>query len=301
MTAVDHEIMALRLARDRFADRAVQLVVVEAFAHRRPQVRRVVLTETHVKHPGASQADAVARLAKIMGERRDEADLAAGFLDRDVSGRTAAAIIGLFQRPGLRQACAHQGQGQVLFQAIGTDIAHRHDLDDGHVVALVAAPGDHAVEFKFVDAAQGDGVDLDLEARRLRGLHAFENLVQLAPARHLGELRRIQRVHGDVDAPHAACLQFLGVFGKLAAIGRHRQLVERAGADMPAQAAKEAHDVLAHQGLASGQPELPCAEANEGTADAVDFFEGQDLRLGQKGHVFGHAIHAAKIAAIGDG
>ena len=70
-----------------------------------------------------------------------------------------------------------------------------------------------------------------------------------------------QRIDRNIDAAHAMSGQFGGIVGQLAAIGGERQFVQRAGAQMARQAFDQRHDVLAHQRLAAGQPELaarPC-------------------------------------------
>ena len=86
--------------------------------------------------------------------------------------------------------------------------------------------------------------------------------------------------------------------GKLAAIGRQCQFVQLAAGEMPREAAHQAHDVLAHQGLSPRQPQLAHAMADEGAAQPVQFLQRQDLRLGQEDHVLGHAIDAAEIAPV---
>src|SRR5262249_52294160 len=58
------------------------------------------------------------------------------------------------------------------------------------------------------------------------------------------------------------------------------------------------HHVLADQRLAAGQSQLTDAEADEGTAQPVEFLESQDLRFRQEGHVLRHAVDAAEVAAI---
>ena len=55
-----------------------------------------------------------------------------------------------------------------------------------------------------------------------------------------------------------------------------------------------------HQRLAAGQAQLAHAEPHEGAAQPVELLERQDLGLRQEGHVFGHAIDAAEVAAIRD-
>ena len=86
MCAVDHEVMALGLAGDRFLDRGVQRLRRFATPQRRAQIRSVVLAEAHIERAGAGDADAVAALAEIMGQRRDEAEPAAGLGDVAHSG-----------------------------------------------------------------------------------------------------------------------------------------------------------------------------------------------------------------------
>src|SRR5262249_37681385 len=52
-------------------------------------------------------------------------------------------------------------------------------------------------------------------------------------------------------------------------------------------------------GVAAGEAKLPHAVRNEGAAQPVEFFERQQVGLGQECHVLRHAIDAAKIATIG--
>jgi len=47
--------------------------------------------------------------------------------------------------------------------------------------------------------------------------------------------------------------------------------------------------------------ELVHALADESATQPVELFEGEDIGFGQERHMFGHAVHAAKIAAVGDG
>src|SRR5437762_1831993 len=55
MSAVDDEIMALGLTRDRFFDRGIDEVVTFGGAQRRAQVGGILLAEAHVKRAGAGQ------------------------------------------------------------------------------------------------------------------------------------------------------------------------------------------------------------------------------------------------------
>ena len=82
VAAVDDEIVALGLARDRLADRRLERLVALRLAQRRAQIGGVLLAEAHIERAGAGQPDAVAALAEIMGQRRDEAEPPAGLAHR---------------------------------------------------------------------------------------------------------------------------------------------------------------------------------------------------------------------------
>ena len=85
---------------------------------------------------------------------------------------------------------------------------------------------------------------------------------------------------------------------ELAAVGRQRQLVERAGLEVTAERAEQPHDVLAHQRLTAGDAQLADAAAHERRAQPVEFFERQKVLLRQERHVLGHAVDAAEVAAV---
>ena len=69
-------------------------------------------------------------------------------------------------------------------------------------------PFDEIQGFFFIEALQGDRVDLDLQARGGSRVDAGHDDVQVAPARHLAKFLGIERVERDVDAPDAAIGEF---------------------------------------------------------------------------------------------
>ena len=60
MATVNHEIMAFGFAHDRLVDCLVQEFIAFRGAQRATQVSCIILTKTHVKSPGAREADAIA-------------------------------------------------------------------------------------------------------------------------------------------------------------------------------------------------------------------------------------------------
>src|SRR5688572_33288415 len=121
--AVDDEVVSLGLSRDRLVDRPLQELVAFRRAERGAQIRRVLLAEAHVKRAGAGDAHAVAALAEIMGERRDEAYPAARLRHLDIARRTAGPVAGLRHRKTLGEAGAYQRQRQVLIRPVAVDVA----------------------------------------------------------------------------------------------------------------------------------------------------------------------------------
>ena len=77
--ALDDEIMALGLARDRLRDRPSRRSSSRRRAQRGAQIGRVLLAKAHIKRSGARDPHAIAALAEIMRERRDEAQDALRF------------------------------------------------------------------------------------------------------------------------------------------------------------------------------------------------------------------------------
>src|SRR5271170_7186014 len=78
LAAVDDEVVALGLARDRGADGVLQKLVAVRGAQRRAQIGAVLLPEAHIERAGAGKPYAVAALAEIMGEGGDEAQAPSG-------------------------------------------------------------------------------------------------------------------------------------------------------------------------------------------------------------------------------
>ena len=124
--------------------------------------------------------------------------------------------------------------------------------------------------------------------------------LQIAPARHLAKLVRIERVERDVDPPDAAIGEFGGKAGELRAVGGDRHFIERSSAQMAGKPAEQRHYVAPDQRLAAGDANLARPEADECRAQPVELFERQNVPLGQEIHVLGHAVDAAIIAPVCD-
>src|SRR5215207_10050725 len=92
VASIDDEVVALGLAGDGVLDGAFEALVALRGAKRRAQVGRILLAQAHEPLAGAGEAHPIAALAEVMGHRRNEAELSAGFLHPDISGRPARAF-----------------------------------------------------------------------------------------------------------------------------------------------------------------------------------------------------------------
>ncbi len=193
----------------------------------------------------------------------------------------------------------HLAQRQVLVGAVGADLAQRHGLDEREVHAGAVSPANEIVDLVLVGVLERHRIDLHVQTGGLRRGDPVHHLGEIAPAGDRPELDRIKGIDGDVDAPDTGLGQLSGETGELRAVGGQRQLVEGAGVKVPRQRAYEAHDVAAHQRLATGEPQLAHPARHEGRAQAVQLLQAENVLLGQEGHVLGHAIDAAEIAAVG--
>src|ERR1017187_526061 len=103
VASIDDEIVALGFAADGFVDGSVDHGFVRRGAQGRTKIGGIVLSEAHIKHASASQAHAVAGLAEIMAERRNEAKPSSGLAYSNVARWTARAIIERIHEKAFRQ------------------------------------------------------------------------------------------------------------------------------------------------------------------------------------------------------
>ena len=298
---VDHEVMALGLAADGFIKRSIDGGVVRfSPADHGFQIGLVFLAQAHEQLPGRRQPHAVAAFAKVVRERRDEAQLQAKLLNMDIARRATGAVRQIGERVALRQIVAHARQRQILVHPVLADLAQRHGFDQRQIMATGSGELHQRFDFIGIFMGQCHGVEFHLQPGGRGSRDAIKHLGQAAPAGDAGEFFSVQRVDADVDAAHPSGKQRLGMARHLAAIAGEREFFECARLQVSAKAVHQVDDATPHQWLAAGQPQLAGAAPDEGAGDAVDLLQAQHFVLGQEGHVFGHAIDTAEIAAIGD-
>src|SRR3984885_11949622 len=114
---VNDEIMAFGFAGDRLSDRRIEKTIPFRGAEWGAQIGCVFVPQTHVKPASACHSHPIAGRAKIVSQRRDEANQAAGLPDSHVPRRSTGAIVGLLQTETPSELRAHFHQRQVLIDA----------------------------------------------------------------------------------------------------------------------------------------------------------------------------------------
>ncbi|MNT56352.1 hypothetical protein D3C72_1936420 [compost metagenome] len=150
---------------------------------------------------------------------------------------------------------------------------------------IVAALHHYAIELGIAKTGLVGSVD------------AFDDLRQITGASQLAKALRVQAVEADVEALDPGVEQRLRQFGQLRAVGGHAQFPQ---AGQVGDLFAQLHHARTDQRFAPGQADLAGAQCDEALCDLVNLFQGQHPLARQKLHVFGHAIHAAEIAAVGD-
>ena len=166
----------------------------------------------------------------------------------------------------------------------------------------------HRDDLVVVGAALDDHVDLDRpEPYALGHLDAAQHLGDReVGVVHAAEDRVVECVETDGDALQPGVLQRLRLLRKHRRVGRQRDVERlacwrREGAEHLDQDLQ----ILAQQRLAAGQANLLHAMRDEESRDAGDLLEAQQGRVRQElvvlvEHFLGHAVAAAKVAAVGD-
>lgn len=111
------------------------------------------------------------------------------------------------------------------------------------------------------------------------------------------EFLGVQAIQTDVQPLDPGPCQRCGEPDQLRAVGGHHQFTQTGqGRD----ALAETDDALAYQRLAAGEADLLHAQPDEDARDALQLLQTEHLLTRQEGHVLGHAVDAAEVAAVGD-
>jgi len=183
--------------------------------------------------------------------------------------------------------------------AVVVDLAQGHFFDEADVQAFVQGKLHQVRHFVGVVVFEGDAVEFDVfKAYLLGGADAVEDFAQVAMAGEVAEAVGVDAVEADVEAVDAGVFEALGVLAQVGGVGGHAQFVE---AGQCAELFHEGDDAAPNEGFAAGDADFVDAEFGEALAELRHFFDAEQFVAWQEGHVFGHAVAAAQVAAVGDG
>ena len=166
--------------------------------------------------------------------------------------------------------------------------------------SLVRASSTKRADLALGEVAHRDRVDLDRADPFVGGdrLEAAEDLRQGVTAGDLEEAVAGEGVDRDVDPADPGLDQGAGVTLQQVAVGRHREVPKALDRR---QHRDQTRELLADQGLATGQPYVLDPEPDQQGHEAFDLLEREHLVTLEPGQPVGrHAVLAAEVAAIGD-
>ncbi len=262
------------------------------------------------------EAGAVAIAAKGLRHAADHANFAQTGVVPPVRACIAPAFGGfacdarvkLHQRQFGMKALHHLGAGQYLVHAPAVGRAHVHVFNEAQDHAAALKVAGHRQNLVVVCAAFDDHVDFDRpQAHGLRSFQAVQHLGHWkAHVVHALKNRIVQAVQTDGDALQTRVFQRTRLFLEQTAVGRQRQVQRQAvGRAQRGELFDENFDVLAQQRLATCEPNFLHPMRDEGPRHTGDFLKRQERAVRQVAvvvveHLFGHAVVAAEIAAVGD-
>jgi EAL domain-containing protein (putative c-di-GMP-specific phosphodiesterase class I)/GGDEF domain-containing protein len=196
------------------------------------------------------------------------------------------------------KAIDHGGQGQETIHPVIVDLAKRHGFDERKIEALFGAPLRHRQDFIVVEPLEGDHIDLDPKARCFSGRDAGQDPIEIAKACDVAEPFRIPRVQADIDPFDTRVAQACCMVREAARVRGQSEFIKT----VPQQGADPRCDIdraASGKRFAASQANAGDPACHEGLGQFGNLFEAEDLGARQERHVFGHAIAAAHVAAIG--
>mmetsp|Transcript_23120 Transcript_23120/g.71719 ORF Transcript_23120/g.71719 Transcript_23120/m.71719 type:complete len:370 (-) Transcript_23120:90-1199(-) len=268
-------------------------------AHGVAQRPLVLAEQAHLEVAVGGEPQPVARPAEGGRHARDEADAAAEPRQAEELRRLAAGLVHELQPVVLLDAVHHSHEGHHL-PPLPLVVVEGHVLDEPHLERPVARELREGAELVVVDAVHDDAVDLDrVVPERLGHADRVEHLAEPVPPRDEHVTVGIQRVERHVERRDARPTQALNVSRQQDGVGGDAEVLD------PGQRREmlaDLNDVFAHERLAAGESDLRHAHVGEGGGEAEDLVGGQQARARrQVDPLLGHAVHAAQVAALGEG
>ena len=156
---------------------------------------------------------------------------------------------------------------------------------------------DKGGQLVVVEAAHGDRVELEGDARVEKGVHVFPDLAEQIAARDLFELVPVERVEGQVHRVQAYGFQCLDMGADQRPVGGHADV--EGGVRGP-QAFEEIGESFAREGLAARQPDFFHAHVHRHVHKLFHLLIAQDGFVGNERLHAAAAVGAAQVAAVGN-
>ena len=151
--------MSRELLPDGPSKQQGNLRIARAVTHQIAHREFVVREETVAKRAVRGQSQSIARSAKRLGDRRDEADLATSVAEAEPLGGRGSAGLCCFEWPNRRDSFKDLAAGDELGLVPLALCVQGHELDEAHDPTRVASEGGEIENLVVVDPSQDHHVD----------------------------------------------------------------------------------------------------------------------------------------------
>jgi hypothetical protein len=281
-------------------EEAAQLSVTGSQTQGTFEVKFLGGEQARTQASGGGEAQAVAALAVVL---RDGANKANGPLKpRGVhyAGRSRSGLGDyLFHNPQGQEALAYLVYGQEVPDPVVMGDGG-HELDETHLQGMVPGQEGEIQELVIVYPVQDHTVDLEgLKSHGRCPPQTRHHQVESVGAGDFLVALGTQGIEAQVQVAQTYLKQVLSHLSQKHAVGGEGDLFQSGHFPKTSQ---KVHHISAHQGLATGDPDLADAGHDRYPGKTQKLLVAQDLRSGELFPALsGQAVKAPQIAAIGDG
>ncbi|RMP86235.1 hypothetical protein ALQ17_05326 [Pseudomonas fluorescens] len=291
--------MPQRLPPQRPMQRLNQRPILQRIAPEQPtQVQRILLPQTQQQPPLHRHSHPIATATKILRIRRNKPDPRPRMPRQPhIPGRPTAVFGAVEQHMLTGNHPTHVITGTERLPPRTPHIPQGHFLDKTDIDPLLDRIPHQPRHLIEIAPFHHHAIELDpLEPRIPRRLDTVQYLAQVTVAGDRPKPLGVQAVEADVHALDPCVHQGPRQSRQLRAVACHHQFTQaRQRRDVATQPDNPRPD----QRLTAGQADLAHALAHEQPGQALEFFQAQHLLARQEGHGLRHAVHTAKITAVG--
>ncbi len=268
------------------------------------QIDFIVVEQAGTKPTGRGQAQPVATITEVMTERADEPERT-GRIRSKPKDLGRPVVFPLLQGNEVAQLADSRHNFIAADIGVGVPAAgdtNRHEFNKPYLQRHRLRQAGKIENLVVIDMAHGDHIELDRRKTEVkRRLNAPPDLIKAVNTGDFGNPLTPQGVQADIDLGDTGIEQFSAISLQQHTVGGNADIVKPVD---PGKVADEIQYMPPDQRFAAGKPDFGDAHVHRHPHNPQQLFVGEQVAVPQFGQtavglIFGNAVHAAQIAAIG--